>query len=320
MFAKYTYLCSPVWGWRIAAAMAEEPRKPYLNPKVQKRKKEYLFMRYQHVFQKYACLSAERTANDGPIWVCWWQGEEKMPPLIKGCYNRLLDMKPADRDVIFISEDNFRNYADIPEFVLQKLHRGKLSITQFSDILRFCLLLKHGGLWIDATTWVTSPMKPEIFKGSFYTCRSTDPDIVDTKRVARGKDTPWLLGSCSGSPIFAICRDIFFDQWKRYSLAYDYLLIDYCLILIYDNIPALREEMDAGADVQNHLFAMEPLLNKPFDEEHFEELSRQTPFFKLSCKLGGKPLTDNGELTYFGHFCQYQRKGDSPKDWCAPRT
>lgn len=306
-FIKFSLISNPILAWKIASVSCCSTVPLFMNPEIHRLKKEYLLNKYRHIFQKYDSATKLGTHNDGPIWFCWWQGEEQMIPLAKGCYNRLLDMKPQDKPVILLTKDNFRDYVNIPEIILKKLQRGKITITQFSDILRFCLLEQHGGLWVDATTWVTHPIKEEIFQNSFYTCRSTDPAIVDTKRVARGTDTPWLLASCSGSPIFSICREIFFEYWERHSLPFDYLLIDYCLINIYDNMKLLHQEMDAGADVQNFLFAMEPLLNEPFNEDHFAELSAKTPFYKLSYKMGGKPTTDRGELTYFGYFCQYER-------------
>lgn len=307
---KYSLIGNPIWGWKVVRAMQKVTSPFYGTPELYALKKAFLWKKYRSVFDRYASKSMIGKPNDGPIWMCWWQGEEAMLPLVKGCYNRLLDMVPADREVILITKDNFQQYVNIPDFILRKLEQKKMSLTHFSDILRFYLLTTHGGLWVDGTTWVTRPLSPRIFEHSFYTCRTDDLSITDTKRVARGTDTPWLLAACKNSPILSVCRDIFTEYWKEYNYLYDYLFIDYCLIVTYDHVPSLHKEMDNGADLQNHLFDMEPLFNSPYDAEKFSHMSTTTPFFKLSYKMGSKEQTENGETTFFGHFCQYKR-GDA---------
>ena len=43
-----------------------------------------------------------------PIWVCWWQGEKKMPDIVKVCYSSIC--RHADNHpVILITEKNFHN-------------------------------------------------------------------------------------------------------------------------------------------------------------------------------------------------------------------
>ena len=42
-----------------------------------------------------------------PIWVCWWQGEKKMPDIVKVCYSSIC--RHADNHpVILITEKNFQ--------------------------------------------------------------------------------------------------------------------------------------------------------------------------------------------------------------------
>lgn len=304
---------NPLWSWRVVQLHNKCTTPPYGMPELYELKKSFIQKKYKHIFDHYSAQSTIDHTNDGPIWTCWWQGEANMLPIVKGCYARLREMAPENHPIILITKDNFRNYVDIPDFIIEKLENKRITITQFSDILRFYLLSAHGGMWIDATTWVNHPISLDIFNRSFYTCRSTDPDILDTKRVARGLDTPWLLACCKNSPILSICRDIFTEYWKEYNYSYDYLFIDYCLILIYDNMPELKKEMDKGGDVQNHLFDMEPLFNQPFHPERFDEISHKSPFFKLSYKMNSVTHTENGDLTYFGYFCQYgQAQQNSP--------
>lgn len=46
-----------------------------------------------------------------PVWVCWWQGEESMPELVKMCFKRLKDTLPADiTELHLITFDNYKDY------------------------------------------------------------------------------------------------------------------------------------------------------------------------------------------------------------------
>lgn len=305
---KYSYICGPLLGVKIAVAVKKSERDQSHLPSLYALKKAFILRKYRHLFNKYSQENVQEAPRNSPIWICWWQGEEHMTPLIKGCYNRLLDMAPPDHPVTLISKETFRNYIDIPSEILKKVEQKKLTITQFSDILRFSLIRKYGGLWIDATTWVTRPISPEIFHKSFYSCRITDPTIPAWGHVAGGKETPWLLAGYRNSPLFSLCHEIFLAYWKEFRFPFDYALIDYCFITAYEHFPKWREEMDQGADVQNQVFALEPLFNVPFNQENFDKISASTPFLKLSYKMGGRPTTEAGDMTYFGYVCNYQRQ------------
>lgn len=57
-----------------------------------------------------------------PIWVCWWQGEKKMPDIVKVCYSSIC--RHADNHpVILITEKNFQEYATMPDFIMQRLYK-----------------------------------------------------------------------------------------------------------------------------------------------------------------------------------------------------
>ena len=115
----------------------------------------WLESQYRDVINKYKNLedNSEYISDISYIWVFWWQGMESMPPLIKACINNL-KKKSGNRKVILLTKDNYSNYVNIPVNILNKVKKGQLTYTFFSDILRFNLLSKHGGIWIDATLYI----------------------------------------------------------------------------------------------------------------------------------------------------------------------
>ena len=65
-----------------------------------------------------------------PIWVCWWQGEKKMPDIVKACYSSIC--RHADNHpVILITEKNFQEYATMPDFIL-----NSAAILFFKSLIR----------------------------------------------------------------------------------------------------------------------------------------------------------------------------------------
>ena len=88
------------------------------------------------------------------IWICWFQGIENAPELVKACYNSVLK-NYKDKEIIVLTEENYEQYVDIPEYILKKWKKGYISFAHFSDILRIELLSKYGGLWLDSTIFTT---------------------------------------------------------------------------------------------------------------------------------------------------------------------
>lgn len=111
----------------------------------------------------------EEATNNGPIWVFWWQGLESAPARVKACVDSI-KRNAASRDVIVITKDNVREYTDLPDYAFRKLAEGKITLTHFSDILRFNLLKLHGGLWMDATLYAVRPLDSSRYSGPFFTC------------------------------------------------------------------------------------------------------------------------------------------------------
>jgi len=103
------------------------------------------------------------------LFTCWWQGEEEAPDLIRACIRSQKRNIPKEIRHVVISKYNYGEYIDIPDFVLQKVESGKISLTTLSDIIRVSLLYKWGGGWIDSTVLLTHMIDVNIFNYPFYT-------------------------------------------------------------------------------------------------------------------------------------------------------
>ena len=91
--------------------------------------------------------------EDSPIWVMWYQGIDNAPPIVKSCIQSIIENR-AEHTVHIISKYNLNKYIKLPSYLKQKFNKRKFGITHFSDIIRFALLSKYGGYWLDSTYFI----------------------------------------------------------------------------------------------------------------------------------------------------------------------
>ena len=69
-------------------------------------------------------------SNQAPIWVCWWQGENAMPPIVQSCFQSLCS-HAGNHLVHLITQENISKYVTIPDYILRKVQEGKNLIYSF---------------------------------------------------------------------------------------------------------------------------------------------------------------------------------------------
>ena len=66
-----------------------------------------------------------------PVWVCWWQGEDSMPELVKMCYARLKQVIDSEKmEIHLITLDNYKKYVTFPEHVTQKFEQKIIKLKE----------------------------------------------------------------------------------------------------------------------------------------------------------------------------------------------
>ena len=53
------------------------------------------------------------------VWVCWLQGFDKAPALIRNCVASMQYHMP-EKQFVFLTADNFRDYCEMPEYIIKK--------------------------------------------------------------------------------------------------------------------------------------------------------------------------------------------------------
>ena len=141
------------------------------------------------------------------IWICWWQGVENAPEIVKACVDSI-KRNAGNCEVICITEDNYREYVLFPDYVEKKREAGIISKTISSDLLRMCILARYGGIWIDSTFFCTGCCFESYMKLPLWSIKR--PDYLHCS-VACGYFANYSLGcNYENRWIFAVVRDFLF--------------------------------------------------------------------------------------------------------------
>lgn len=107
--------------------------------------------------------SLDHTHNH-TIWILWWQGMNNAPLLVKRCFESVKYWL-GDWNIVLLDKSNYSKYAELPDYVIDKFHRGIIPMAQFSDLVRLSILINRGGLWLDSTVFVSGSKLPPLFYG-----------------------------------------------------------------------------------------------------------------------------------------------------------
>jgi len=281
--------------------------KLFIGNKNHKRKKElrkikywhhYLNENYGYIVDKYLQTEVPitKSSSDYKIWVMWWQGEENMPEIIRINFDSL-KRNSNGHEVVLITNDNYFNYLEIPNFIIDKLSQNIISLTHLSDYIRVALLSKYGGLWLDATVYVNSPL-PIEFNLPYWTnkweLRESEYDSYNLWIGLWGlSSVPELLitqymgiwYSCPNNPLFDCLNNFWLAYWEKENKIPYYWTTELFLIgIMYDNLQAVKKMIDDVPTNNRQSFNLRFFMNKKFEKNIFEEFTKDTHFFYLSWK------------------------------------
>lgn len=234
--------------------------------------------------------------SDAPIWVCWWTGEESAHPLVKRCIASIRG-NAGTHPVRLITRENFGEYLNIPAYILDKVQSGQMCIANFSDYLRFFLLAKYGGLWLDATIFCSAQLPEELIQAPLFTCRSPEKNCG---YISRYRWTSFCFGGYRNGPLFCFMHDAFDAYWQKNDRSIDYLLVDYLIETAYSEIPMVRALLDAVPYSNLRRDDLQAAMNAALPAEAFDKVIQEdTILYKLSWREKYAELTaDNSDSIY----------------------
>lgn len=237
-----------------------------------------------------------------PIWICWFSGENDMPEIVKMCYESVKKHYPKDISKIYlITSDNYNSYIQIPRYMVDKYEKKIISDAHFSDILRFSLLEKYGGLWLDATVFVTDDIPKEYIDCNYYTQKVKDINKFENE-PSRAQWCGFIWAGYPHNCLYSFIKQALFFYWKKHNAVIDYIFFDYIILVAYKNFPEIKKLIDSQKPNNENIWFLWEHINLEFDEKEFVKLKEENIFHKLTYKGNVLKKTENGKDTYYGYL------------------
>lgn len=268
---------------------------PLWKPRTERRRRrgKYSYEKVEKYLEKY--LPFVRNINPGSnvveknegsekIFSIWFQGEENAPELVKVCFRRLRETY-GDRYIV-LDNKNLRKWVKLPEFIWQKWEAGKITHAHLSDICRVALLYQNGGIWFDATDYLTAPVPIWIEESDLFI-------YLEGNNITPGT----LIQSCfmrarKGHPLFKAWLDFIFHYWEQEDKLVHYFLLHYMLRFLIENNSEVKRLFEQMPQINQdpthilwHLHHKEPYSKELYLRDTKDSFFQKTSFKRKSARV-----------------------------------
>lgn len=252
-----------------------------LRLSTQLKTKKKLYKRYNWVLDEFEKNYNNNVSHEvsNKVWICWFQGIDQAPALVQKCYQSV-KKNMADKDVILLTTENMFDYIQLPPFIVEKWKTGVITHTHMTDLMRLELLIRYGGLWLDATVFCSDSRIPSYFYQS---------DLFMYQCLKPGRDghanyiSSWLMSAKTNSKVLMAVQDLCYAYWKENNSMWDYFLLHDFIAIVLDRFQEDARTIIPRDNATPHILLLR-LFDK-FDEETWNAIKSQTQFHKLTYKF-----------------------------------
>lgn len=250
----------------------------------------------KHITQFKEQYTPQPQQRSNKVWVCWLQGMENAPALVQKCYASLQE-NLSDREIILLTQDNYKEYVSFPEHIQRKIDNGIITKTHFSDLLRLELLLNHGGTWIDATVFCSGKSIPAyMLDSNLFMFQTLKPGLDGHPTCL----SSWFLTACTNHPVLQLSRHLLYAYWETNNKMADYFLLHDFFQLSLEVYPEQWQQVIPFSNSTPHILLLR--LFDPYCETIWKALCEQTPFHKLTYKFSQENAEKQG--TFYAQLFQ----------------
>ena len=219
------------------------------------------------------------------VWVCWFQGLENAPEIVKICQTSLRQYL-GDREIIVLTDENMSQYVTFPEHIQKKYQKGLIPMAHYSDLLRLEVLTRYGGTWIDATVLCTG--EATLNDGRLKVVDYLDADLFLFQYYREGDArirgvSNWFISASSNQKTLLILKEMLYQYHNDYNCAVAYFIFHVFFMMIAKKLP---EEVVKMPRVSNSFcFLLENHLGNRYDEAWMKHLTDRCSFHKLNGRL-----------------------------------
>ena len=245
-----------------------------------------LIRRYRHLLdERKARYVEDSTRGDEEVpkivWFSWLQGIDQAPDLVKVCLASQRKHLP-DYEFRVLDLSNYQEWVELPEYVVRKYKKGLIPAASFSDLLRLAVLLKYGGVWMDASVFCSGFGNEKLQERWDRIMRS---ELTVFRYFRRGVRTPvglsnWFIAAVPNQIIVSSIFDIILAYWKDYDCLVDYYIFHLFLGLSLREFPWIEARM--SRENSYHSILLGDALGRTFRQEEWKDLIDHVSIHKLN--------------------------------------
>jgi len=249
--------------------------------------------KYKYILQQ---KSEDKDCSPNPfpdkIWVCWLQGHAHAPALVKKCIESI-QKNSAGREVVEINEENLGTYITFPKHIEIKYKKGLITKTHFSDIIRIALLAEYGGIWIDATVFLSAPLPDYIFQYPLFCYK------MSLFSNTKAKASSWFIAAKAQNKIILQTRELLYEYWRWENFLKHYFIFHLFFSIAIESDEENKKQWQSIPyynNVNTHVLQFE-LLNQ-YDEKRLNEICAYASVHKLNYKIPADKIAQSQGTFY----------------------
>ena len=131
--------------------------------------REFIDLYFSNILERFTLKPVKQELiGKKIIWQYWAQGIKNSPDLVKVCFSSV-DRFKGEYEVIRLDDSNLKEYLDLPEFIYNKKNSNpNFNHAFFSDLIRLALLDIYGGVWLDATIFLTGKISDKLLESDYF--------------------------------------------------------------------------------------------------------------------------------------------------------
>lgn len=240
---------------------------------------------------KYEVLKKKNLTGRKIIWQYWGQGiDDNLPEGVELCFSSI-DKYKDEWIIIRLDDSTISEYLEFPQFVYEKINNDIFNKTFFSDLLRLALLKNYGGVWFDATIFLTGTIPNELAALDYFMYqRDFNEDHKSFWKKSYAFYWNWndnfkvnvlnsIFFSQKNGYMVSVLLDLMLHYWATQVEVKDYFFFQ----ILYDDLvkdPLIEERCKVISDVAPHV--LQTLFNGGVLFLDFEQALTRTNMHKMA--------------------------------------
>jgi mannosyltransferase OCH1-like enzyme len=230
------------------------------------------------------------------FWQYWHQGvDENTSKMVVECLESVQKYK-GDYEVILLTNETVWDYVELPDFVFEKFGKNGFNFAKLANLVRLYLLASYGGVWLDATIYLTATIDKKILDEDFFAFQRSKIPPTDARIFQKfdplyfSWSPTFLAGMLNsfmvakpGNKIIADLLSIHLEYWKNETKVGHYYLFQILFnrMMQHDEWGTLNCEIVGDTDCHK----LQVMSLDKFNQRTFDEIKAKSSIHKLTYRF-----------------------------------